>query len=182
MVQTKKKPERPDKNSQHVAQWFFCALSKKPLRVPVVACAHGRLYNKDAIYEYLLDPTSHGDGDLICKHVRKPRVCFIEAELCLTNLTHTFTYTTPHHTTHQHTQDVVTLKLTENTAFNRSAKIVEGEYQSEFMCPISMKEMNGHARFCFLWSCGCVVSEQAMKEVPEKMCLKVGLWLALGVS
>lgn len=75
VVRVKRKAETADRQSQHAAVWFFCALSKQPLRQPVVACRMGRLYNKDAVYEYLLDPTSHGDGDRICPHVKKPRVC-----------------------------------------------------------------------------------------------------------
>jgi hypothetical protein len=35
-----------------------------------------------------------------------------------------------------------------------------------------MKEMNGKYRFVYLDTCGCVMSEQAMKEVPSKTCIK----------
>ncbi|CAO3573589.1 unnamed protein product [Mortierella alpina] len=35
-----------------------------------------------------------------------------------------------------------------------------------------MKEMNGKHRFVYLDSCGCVMSEQAMKEIPSKTCIK----------
>jgi len=35
-----------------------------------------------------------------------------------------------------------------------------------------MKEMNGKYRFVYLDTCGCVMSELAMKEVPSKTCIK----------
>lgn len=34
----------------------------------------GKLYNKDAIIEYLLDRTSFGDGDQICGYVKGVKV------------------------------------------------------------------------------------------------------------
>lgn len=44
-----------------------------------------------------------------------------------------------------------------------------------FQCPITMKEMNGHQRFIFFWTCGCVMSEQALKEMPsDGTCLVCG--------
>ncbi|CAK9813877.1 Replication termination factor 2 [Anthophora quadrimaculata] len=46
-------------------------------------------------------------------------------------------------------KDVKNLNLTSNPAF---------------------EEMNGKYKFCFLWSCGCVMSERALKEVKSKIC------------
>ena len=34
--------------------------------------------------------------------------------------------------------------------------------------------MNGRYKFCFLWKCGCVFSERALKEVPSSVCNKCG--------
>lgn len=34
--------------------------------------------------------------------------------------------------------------------------------------------MNGRYKFCFLWKCGCVFSERALKEVPSTVCNKCG--------
>lgn len=70
LVRAKPKAEQADKANQTRARWFFCALSKRPLQEPVVACALGRLYNKDSIIEYLLDKSSYGDGEAICGHIR----------------------------------------------------------------------------------------------------------------
>lgn len=75
-----------------IARWFFCALSKvflfiihgrkpcllisrqRPLQEPIVSCALGKLYNKDAILEYLLDKAAYGDGEEICGHIRSLKV------------------------------------------------------------------------------------------------------------
>lgn len=54
---------------------MFSIMRQKPLREPVVACALGKLYNKDAIIEFLLDRTAYGDGEEICGHIRSLKVC-----------------------------------------------------------------------------------------------------------
>jgi len=35
----------------------------------------GKMYNKDAILEFLLDRSSVGDGESICGHVKSMKVC-----------------------------------------------------------------------------------------------------------
>jgi len=70
LVKNKPKAEQADKNNQTIAAWFFCALSKRPLKEPVVSCALGKLYNKDALLEYLLDKNAYGDGAEICGHIK----------------------------------------------------------------------------------------------------------------
>jgi hypothetical protein len=40
-------------------------LNQRPLKIPIVADPLGKLYNKDAIIEYLLDRSTYGDGDQI---------------------------------------------------------------------------------------------------------------------
>lgn len=49
-------------------------LPKRLLQEPIVSCALGKLYNKDAILEYLLDKASYGDGEVICGHIRSLKV------------------------------------------------------------------------------------------------------------
>ncbi len=44
---------------------------------------------------------------------------------------------------------------------------------SRFICPITMKEMNGKLKFVYLDTCGCVFSEQGLKEVPSSSCIQV---------
>jgi len=51
---------------------------KSLLQDPVVICALGKLYNKDAVLEFLLNREAYGDGDMICSHITSIKVfaCF----------------------------------------------------------------------------------------------------------
>jgi len=147
LVKEKQKEVRPDQNVMKIAIWFYCALSKKPLQDPVVACALGKLYNKDAIIEYLLNKNAYGDGDIICSHISSMK-------------------------------DVKPLKLTANPVFKETngASIAHFDQGmvSRFVCPITLKEMNGKLRFVYLNTCGCVFSEQGLKEAPSSTCIQCG--------
>jgi len=66
-------------------------------------------------------------------------------------------------------KDVKELNLTENPAFFVCATGEKGdayidEQKSKWICPISGQEMNGTFRFSFIWTCGCVLSDRAIKE------------------
>ena len=103
LVRNKPKAEQADKANQTRARWFFCALSKvcvhpsrkhdatgadmppvltrnvfvrkqRPLQEPIVSCDLGKLYNKDALIEFLLDRSAFGDGEEICGHIRSLKV------------------------------------------------------------------------------------------------------------
>lgn len=52
-------------------------LAQRPLQEPIVSCSLGKLYNKDAIIEYLLDKSAYGDGEDICGHIRSLKVRLI---------------------------------------------------------------------------------------------------------
>jgi hypothetical protein len=108
---------------------------QQPLREPIVSCALGKLYNKDAIIEYLIDKTSYGDGGRICGHIR--------------NL-----------------KDVTTLKLTPNAAPIKST--ANGDHErAPFMCPLTMKEMNGAQPFVYISTCGCVMSQAGLRTLAN---------------
>ncbi|KAF9571243.1 hypothetical protein EC968_000839 [Mortierella alpina] len=145
LVKQKQRQAKVDQNILNRVHWFTCALSKKALITPVVACGLGKLYNRDAILEFLLDRTAYGDGDQICKHIKSLK-------------------------------DVVTLQLEPNPSFSESHSPSLTNHDQEpvarYVCPITMKEMNGKHRFVYLDTCGCVMSEQAMKEIPSKTCIK----------
>lgn len=148
LVKTKKQNKQVDKTEQLIANWYYCALSKTPLKEPIVSCRLGKLYNKDVIIKYLLNKNAYGDGDIICKHITSIK-------------------------------DVTTLNLTPNPAYSSSNKhstIVSNTVGNDvlipqFVCPITMKEMSGKYKFVYL-PCGCVFSEQALKEVPSTVCLQ----------
>ncbi|KAG0045443.1 hypothetical protein BGZ83_009342 [Gryganskiella cystojenkinii] len=145
LVKQKQKAAKVDQSILNRVHWYFCTLSKKPLSTPVVACALGKLYNRDAILEFLLDRTAYGDGDQICQHIKSLK-------------------------------DVVTLQLEPNPSFSETSSNSLTDHDKEpvarYVCPITLKEMNGKYRFVYLDTCGCVMSEVAMKEVPSKTCLK----------
>jgi len=66
LVKMKKKEEKPDQNEVDRIKWSSCAISKEPLKDPIVACELGFLYNKEAVIRSLLDKTL----DESFKHIR----------------------------------------------------------------------------------------------------------------
>ncbi|CEQ41237.1 SPOSA6832_02935 [Sporobolomyces salmonicolor] len=151
LVRTKKKRSREDDKDRVRQLWSFCALSKQPLRQPVVSCPLGKLYNKEAVISYLLNPPSSSetspfgsDGLLVASHIRSLK-------------------------------DVTTLRLTPNPALPNAsdqqdeAAHLGGSHESnppaQFVCPISLREMNGSVKFMYRKPCGCVMSEAALKEM-----------------
>ncbi|VDP16278.1 unnamed protein product [Soboliphyme baturini] len=145
LVRTKKKPEQVERDVAIAAKWEYCTLSQQKLREPIVACRLGRLYNKEAVLEALL---KKGSGVIEgAEHI-------------------------------QHLKDVKELKLTRNPAYDANRIDKGGEYSDNniapYICPIVGIEMNGKYRFCVIWSCGCVLSEKALKEVKSDGCNKCG--------
>ncbi|KAH9422284.1 Protein RTF2 [Dermatophagoides pteronyssinus] len=68
LVRTKKKKETKDKEAEMAAKWKYCAISSKDLQPPIVSCELGRLYNKDAVIEYLLNKESPNSS--LLSHIR----------------------------------------------------------------------------------------------------------------
>ncbi|KAI9560702.1 hypothetical protein GHT06_011652 [Daphnia sinensis] len=72
-------------------------------------------------------------------------------------------------------KDVKELVLTINPAFKKHANMGDGydDIQSaEYICPVLGIEMNGKFKFCFIWTCGCVMSERSLKEIKTTSCHK----------
>lgn len=65
-------------------------------------------------------------------------------------------------------KDVKDLKLTKNPEFSKD----ENGRAAPYICPVLGLEMNGTFRFVAVWSCGCVFSERALKEIGTKNCHK----------
>lgn len=66
------------------------------------------------------------------------------------------------------------LKLTPNPAFNGKAQSVGGyidDRSSPYICPLVGLEMNDRSKFCFLWKCGCVISERGLKLGADNKCV-----------
>ncbi|KAI0762466.1 DUF602-domain-containing protein [Fomes fomentarius] len=139
LVKSKPKAEQADKANQIRAMWFFCALSKRPLQEPIVSCPLGKLYNKDALLEFLLNRDAFGgEGEVVCGHIRSLK-------------------------------DVKTLKLTPNTTkTSPSATSSESvPDRASFVCPLNFKEMIGSQPFVYLRPCGCVFSHAGLKAVTK---------------
>lgn len=150
IVKNKQSNHNRDKDADLSARWQFCYLSGLRLKKPIVACQLGRLYNKDAILEYLIELKSpHGsDGD---PPSNSSKVSHIKS-----------------------LKDVKTLNLREKTDFDqgRQATSSTEAFKAQYSCPISGLDINGKYKFYFLFSCGCVFSERALKEVSnEHQCI-----------
>jgi len=137
LVRQKKKAEVKDKNAANMAKWRYCTLKHDALKQPIVTDSYGFLYNKDAILEYLLDRAQFEHGPT---HIKKLK-------------------------------DVKELQLTENPSFNSNHNDLGNEYldvySSPFICPLTGLEMNGKYKFCAIWTCGCVLSDRALRSVNK---------------
>ena len=108
---------------------------------PIVSCELGRLYNKDAVIHYLLNKESPNSS--LVSHIRSLK-------------------------------DVATLVLTSKKGYDKSTTTDNGDsdkQDSQYVCPIVGLEMNGNYKFYYYRSCGCVVSERAIKELKSETCL-----------
>lgn len=113
-----------------------------PLQPPIVGCSLGRLYSKESVLEGLLDRNTLPESAAHIKNLK----------------------------------DVRNLNLTSNPAFDGNKAEKGDGYtdggKSPYICPVIGLEMNGKYKFCFLWSCGCVMSERALKEVKSMVSKK----------
>jgi len=121
--------------------WKYCSMSSQILNEPIVADDLGNLYNKEAVLKYLMS--------------KKPEPQFLH----IRNL-----------------KDVVTLKLQVNPSLTDADKkdmVKEGEdkFIPRWVCPITRVDTNGKNKFVALRSCGCVMSERGLREVPSSVCL-----------
>ncbi|KAF8638683.1 hypothetical protein AX17_002028 [Amanita inopinata Kibby_2008] len=137
LVRNKPKAEQADKANQTRARWLFCALSKKKLQEPVVSCALGKLYNKDALIEFLLDRAAYGDGEDICGHIRSLK------DVKTLKLTPNPSPPPPE------SQGDAVLS------------------HAQFICPLNLKVMNGVQPFVYLATCGCVFTQSGLRTVTK---------------
>lgn len=148
LVKGPKKVEKVDKNAELAAKWKYCALSQEKLKRPIVACELGRLYNKDAVIEYLLDKSAERPNAEAVAHIRGMK------DIKELNLTDNPEW--------------------EGERRNAKGDRYEDIHCGMFICPVVGLEMNGKHRFCYLQTCGCVFSDRAMKEVKTEICHKCG--------
>ncbi|XP_009901485.2 replication termination factor 2 [Dryobates pubescens] len=149
LVKGPRKVEKVDKNAELVARWNYCALSQEKLRRPIVACELGRLYNKDAVIEFLLDKSADKTPVEAASHIKN-----------IKNVTELNLADNP-----AWTGDKESIK----------GDKYDDIQSARFICPVVGLEMNGRHRFCFLRNCGCVFSERALKEIKSEVCHKCGV-------
>lgn len=63
-------------------------------------------------------------------------------------------------------KDIKDLSLTSNPAYEKK----QDDKSAQFICALIGLEMSGQFRFVSLWTCGCVFSERAQKEIKGKVC------------
>ncbi|XP_012583897.1 PREDICTED: protein RTF2 homolog [Condylura cristata] len=148
LVKGPKKVEKVDKDAELVAQWNYCTLSQEILRRPIVACELGRLYNKDAVIEFLLDKSPEKALGKAASHIKS-----------IKNVTELRLSDNP---------------AWEGDKGSTKGDKHDDLQRARFLCPVVGLEMNGRHRFCFLRSCGCVFSERALKEIKAEVCHTCG--------
>ncbi|KAM7006728.1 replication termination factor 2 [Tautogolabrus adspersus] len=148
LVKGPKKSRKVDKSAEMAAKWKYCALSQEKLKRPIVSCELGRLFNKDAVIEYLLDKTAERPNTEAVVHIRGIK------DIKELNLTDN--------------------PVWEGERRNTKGDRYEDVHCGMFICPVVGLEMNGKHRFIYLQSCGCVFSDRAMKEVKTEICHKCG--------
>ncbi|XP_062060381.1 replication termination factor 2 isoform X2 [Lepus europaeus] len=148
LVKGPKKVEKVDKDAELVAQWNYCTLSQEILRRPIVACELGRLYNKDAVIEFLLDKSAEKALGKAASHIKS-----------IKNVTELKLSDNP---------------AWEGDKESTKGDKHDDLQRARFICPVVGLEMNGRHRFCFLRCCGCVFSERALKEIKAEVCHTCG--------
>lgn len=121
---------------------MFNSILQQALKKPIVACDLGRLYNKEAVIQYLLTKAEIPVES--ASHIRQLK------DVTELNLT-----------------DNPAFKDVESNG----AEYVDHAV-SPYVCPTSCLEMNGAYKFMFNRRCGCVFSERALKNVKTEKCLK----------
>lgn len=143
VVKTKKQEEQPGRSCELSSKWQFCHLSGMRLKQPIVSCQLGRLYNKEAILEFLLNSKA--------KKIRNSEETKAISKLPLPHV--------------KSMKDVKDLNLKTNS--NNSNQVSTNSNSTYFVCPITNLEMNGRYKFCYLLKCGCVLSDRALKQIPD---------------
>eukprot|EP01114_Cavostelium_apophysatum_P013798 TRINITY_DN3426_c0_g1_i1.p1 TRINITY_DN3426_c0_g1~~TRINITY_DN3426_c0_g1_i1.p1 ORF type:complete len:260 (-),score=65.83 TRINITY_DN3426_c0_g1_i1:51-830(-) len=142
LVKVKPKEEVADQNEVTRIKWSSCSLSKEQLSPPIVADELGSLFNKESVLRNLIEKSMPP----MFSHIRTVK-------------------------------DVFPVNLKSNPAYKSlreqtSLNLVDMAKESPFVCPISGVEACGKHRFSVIKSCGCALSDKAMKECPSEICLQ----------
>jgi hypothetical protein len=135
LVKLAAKKEEKDSHSALISRWFYCASSNEPLVLPIAADRWYflSLYSRGRLYnrESLLSA-------ILTKKI--PGVTKFKTHTTTLSLT-----LNPSSST------------TSSTTFQDAIKVQA--LAPQYICPITLREMNGKNAFVYLASCGCVFSE-----------------------
>ena len=146
IVKNKQGERQPHKDTDLASKWLYCAISGMPLSKPIVSGDYGHLFNKEAAIEFILDLKKGSSRPLDLRSTIK----------CLHSL--------------NSMRDLKELNLKEIADEDLSESSTSHDvdtFQAKYVCPVAGLHMNGRYKFVFSWQCGCVISERALKEVPN---------------
>jgi hypothetical protein len=135
-----RKDDSMSRDMKRATKWLHCSLSQEPLSKPIVGCRLGRMYNKEKLIEYMLDKQGPVAPEAM-SHIRSMK-------------------------------DVKTLNICDNGHKPDSFKFASWTTTPHFpfCCPIMGLEMNGVYKFSFLWNCGCLMAERAIRQLATSEC------------
>lgn len=139
-------------------KWSTCSLSNQPLQPPIVADYLGRLYNREAVLEFLL---SRGGAfvDNMAQHryLNQQRASKFGYEHL------------------QSTRDIFPVHLTEVSARPAAERptATDAEAAERFVCPVTHLHSTSYP-FVAITACGHVFSDRAVKQMSDLSCATCG--------
>ncbi|KAI4199459.1 MAG: hypothetical protein LQ350_004600 [Teloschistes chrysophthalmus] len=124
--------------------WAHCALSQKPLSLPIVSDSTGNLYNKDAILEHLISTNKSGQEDNVASNERTSG-------------------------TIRSLRDVVEVGF---KVEEEDGGIEKKSTELRLVCPVSGKTLGPGVKAVYLVPCGHAFAESTVKEMAGDQCLE----------
>ncbi|KAI4256189.1 MAG: hypothetical protein LQ352_002194 [Teloschistes flavicans] len=124
--------------------WAHCALSQKPLSLPVVSDSTGNLYNKDAILEHLIGTNKNGPEDNVASNEQTSG-------------------------TIRSLRDIVEVGF---KVEEEDRGIATKSTELRLVCPVSGKTLGPGVKAVYLVPCGHAFAESAVKEMAGDQCLE----------
>ncbi|KAL8692878.1 MAG: hypothetical protein Q9218_002171 [Villophora microphyllina] len=124
--------------------WAHCALSQKPLSLPIVSDSTGNLYNKDAVLEYLISTNKGGEDNNVAGNERTSG-------------------------TIRSLRDIVEVRFNiEHDHENGTKRSTE----LRLVCPVTGKRLGPGVKAVYLVPCGHAFTDGAVKEMAGDQCLE----------
>ena len=125
--------------------WAHCALSQKPLSLPIVSDSTGNLYNKDAVLETLLDANKgKEDGNVAGSQQTSGTIKSL--------------------------RDVVELQFKTEESYEKEKWTPSA---LKLICSLTGKTLGPGVKAVYIVPCGHAFSESAVREMASEQCLEV---------